>query len=992
MLGRWVAAPLLLLGPALAQQPLCGGSASTDACSAQGVEQRGYADNADCSRTFSANAGSAVSLSFTTFSVEAHFDWLEVFDGPSVAAPQLGRYSGTALPPGIVSSGNALTLRLSSDSSATGAGFAATIECLVPVGCDALPQVTHGSAEACVKLAHGEECQLVCDSGFTSLGVPLVCASGMTTSVLPSCARDCRQLGGDINQACTVATDGELAVGSVDATGPVFFAFQASAGVAYEIDVDIHELPGGLSDSVLVLYDGAANQLATNDDGLASDEATTGGCGGHNEEGCASFLRWRCPADGVYFAAVRGYGSGTGTFVVSVAAAGRMDTPPPPLLQPNDPSGLRLSTDCFLGSVSGDSPACHSRVHEEEAGANVDSIRPLGSGSVFTVALDAVAGATFVMSLAIDDSDVSLGCADIGRADGLAEAYCGRDVHCPDFAPGASTPTRGMCDASCGFCDGGGRSTIATAGLYASVTVFPEHAIGGSGAAGKTVWPSASVALGSWEFNSRSPDQTKQCLQGDWFCYFPGASDFDSSGEFRWVASGTGRFIIVVRPNCNIPAAAYPADQRAQHAIVCHTSWRLGVRTPMMVTSEYDIGPDETVSPTVAPEIATALGVSPDKVDVIGNMLAHRAIVHIHTDDLAEAESVRAALVQLLRDQLLAGMGGMAGTGGTGVHKVCIVPERHIAVRTIEVKDQDPCVMDANSECHAQLQQMFQRRVLPVMAFATAFRALPGLTPAGDDEEIPVAVDVGLRAMTAEQATTTLDGIERRAGVVRVADVVEHGPGHRRRLQSADEDEDSALWCSDRAAAINTACCSSDGACTGGVPSSCDFVCALAFIPYWHACDQFLINDAATAPAMLGLYAQCEIAASGDGICERVAVRTPPTMAEIVSGNEVAVALTLSAPDADGSTTLDLTVGVEQVTMETTAQPCVLAEYSECAAQAAAMFAVDRPGWGSQPLVLEPLAPLIGGSGAGLITVRATLVIAAVSGTHADEIMAAEFQ
>ena len=125
-------------------------------------------------------------------------------------------------------------------------------------------------------LAHGEECRLLCDKGFTDLGVPLVCASGMTTSVLPACARDCRQHGpGGMDDACPVSTDGELAVGSVGSS-TAFFAFSALAGVSYELDVDIHALPGGLSDSVLFLYDASANQLANNDDGLADDESNTG--------------------------------------------------------------------------------------------------------------------------------------------------------------------------------------------------------------------------------------------------------------------------------------------------------------------------------------------------------------------------------------------------------------------------------------------------------------------------------------------------------------------------------------------------------------------------------------------------------------------------------------------------------------------------------------------------------------------------------------------
>ena len=92
--------------------------------------------------------------------------------------------------------------------------------------------------------------------------------------------------------------------------------------------------------------------------------------------------------------------------------------------------------------------------------------------------------------------------------------------------------------------------------------------------------------------------------------------------------------------------------------------------------------------------------------------------------------------------------------------------------------------MDPLSECAAQFRQMFHRRVLPVLAFAEALQAIdprPGAPPPPSGA-IGVEVDVGLRALTAEQAETTIAELERKAGVVGVSGVVQKGlgPGHRR--------------------------------------------------------------------------------------------------------------------------------------------------------------------------------------------------------------------
>jgi len=77
------------------------------------------------------NPGDAVTLTFTAFNTEAGYDQLLIYDGPTTAAPLVGTYSGTALPPAISSthSSGCLTLVFTSDGSVNYPGWAATITC-----------------------------------------------------------------------------------------------------------------------------------------------------------------------------------------------------------------------------------------------------------------------------------------------------------------------------------------------------------------------------------------------------------------------------------------------------------------------------------------------------------------------------------------------------------------------------------------------------------------------------------------------------------------------------------------------------------------------------------------------------------------------------------------------------------------------------------------------------------------------------------------------
>ena len=80
--------------------------------------------------------GAQIQVNFTAFALENSYDFLQVFNGNSVAAPSLGTYTGNA-GPGLAQAtpGNAsgcLTFQFTSDGSVTAAGWAATISCITP--------------------------------------------------------------------------------------------------------------------------------------------------------------------------------------------------------------------------------------------------------------------------------------------------------------------------------------------------------------------------------------------------------------------------------------------------------------------------------------------------------------------------------------------------------------------------------------------------------------------------------------------------------------------------------------------------------------------------------------------------------------------------------------------------------------------------------------------------------------------------------------------
>jgi hypothetical protein len=81
-----------------------------------------------------ATTGNVARITFTSFNLEAGYDFLSVYNGSSTSAPLIGIYTGTTLPPMITATNLAgqLTLRFTSDNTITRAGFIANVTCAPP--------------------------------------------------------------------------------------------------------------------------------------------------------------------------------------------------------------------------------------------------------------------------------------------------------------------------------------------------------------------------------------------------------------------------------------------------------------------------------------------------------------------------------------------------------------------------------------------------------------------------------------------------------------------------------------------------------------------------------------------------------------------------------------------------------------------------------------------------------------------------------------------
>lgn len=137
----------LTIASVAAQTPICGGTFTDPA-----GPSANYANNSDFTVTiYPTNPGEVVKVTFTSFSTEASWDGLYVFNGNSIASPQIssgnspgsvpgglpGAYWGNTIPGPFTSSSpdGSLTFRFRSDSSTNYSGWIASVTCLVPPTC-----------------------------------------------------------------------------------------------------------------------------------------------------------------------------------------------------------------------------------------------------------------------------------------------------------------------------------------------------------------------------------------------------------------------------------------------------------------------------------------------------------------------------------------------------------------------------------------------------------------------------------------------------------------------------------------------------------------------------------------------------------------------------------------------------------------------------------------------------------------------------------------
>ncbi|XP_078540690.1 embryonic protein UVS.2-like [Lissotriton helveticus] len=109
----------------------CGGTFTSSAGTVSSPDYpKNYPVNMDCGFYLTAPAGYKVSLTFTSFAVEADpqcaYDSLSIFDGSKTTSPLIGKFCGSSLVPPVTSTGSSLLLQFHSDESVSMKGFQAT--------------------------------------------------------------------------------------------------------------------------------------------------------------------------------------------------------------------------------------------------------------------------------------------------------------------------------------------------------------------------------------------------------------------------------------------------------------------------------------------------------------------------------------------------------------------------------------------------------------------------------------------------------------------------------------------------------------------------------------------------------------------------------------------------------------------------------------------------------------------------------------------------
>ncbi len=113
---------------------------NSNACTGSIMDSGGagnYSNSENWTYTVAPTNAATVSITFNSFGLEANYDYVYVYNGPTTASPLIGTYTGTTTPGTLNSTGGALTLKFTSDGATVSWGFTANwacTQCTTPAG------------------------------------------------------------------------------------------------------------------------------------------------------------------------------------------------------------------------------------------------------------------------------------------------------------------------------------------------------------------------------------------------------------------------------------------------------------------------------------------------------------------------------------------------------------------------------------------------------------------------------------------------------------------------------------------------------------------------------------------------------------------------------------------------------------------------------------------------------------------------------------------
>ncbi len=189
-----------------------------------------YGLNENFTMTFCAvSALSTLTFDFTAFRTNDAGDVLYVYDGPTIASPLIGSYTGNLGAFGtITSTGNCITFRFVSDGSGVRNGWAANISCNTPFPDD---------CATAIPLSVGSTCSY---ATFTNVG-----ATGSTGVPAPTCAN---YVDDDIWFSVVVPACGHLVFDTDDdvITDGGMAIYSGNCGSLTQIECDDDDSPNGM--------------------------------------------------------------------------------------------------------------------------------------------------------------------------------------------------------------------------------------------------------------------------------------------------------------------------------------------------------------------------------------------------------------------------------------------------------------------------------------------------------------------------------------------------------------------------------------------------------------------------------------------------------------------------------------------------------------------------------------------------------------------------